>query len=300
MPAPRLLQHIPIIGEEVLPSSTRPTVHRTGPDNTTYPTPNEVLPPRRSSAILLGAGLPPIPAKLVSRIEAGEFIEMAELLPDRLDPTRALFIDESDQQKTHRRRKPVTNILEWAQCFAIYTAVLCRKYPQKLPDMLSYLILIVQTHMEYEGDAWLGYDRRFRQRAASNPQASWDKSDSTLWDIAFSGKAKANRCHHCFSLSHTSSECEWSAEAAQQEIRPLMSMSHQQAAPMTSNQPRAICKSFNFDPNPGCTFKNCTYEHVCWYCYHNPYAQDKIHKAVFCPANPNATYSQPRPARRYP
>jgi len=35
--------------------------------------------------------------------------------------------------------------------------------------------------MEYEGDAWLGYDRRFRQRAASNPQASWAKSDSTLW-----------------------------------------------------------------------------------------------------------------------
>jgi len=33
--------------------------------------------------------------------------------------------------------------------------------------------------MEYEGDAWLGYDRRFRQRAASNPQASWD----TWWDM---------------------------------------------------------------------------------------------------------------------
>ena len=56
--------------------------------------------------------------------------------------------------------------------------------------MLSYLILITQSYMEYEGDAWLGYDHHFRQRAASNPQASWDKSDSTLWNIAFSGKQK--------------------------------------------------------------------------------------------------------------
>ena len=65
---------------------------------------------------------------------------MAELLPDILDPTRALFTDEPE------RRKPVTNILEWTQCFAIYTAVLCKKYPEKLTDMLSYLILITQTH----------------------------------------------------------------------------------------------------------------------------------------------------------
>ena len=30
----------------------------------------------------IGAGLPSVPKKLVSRIEAGEFIEMAELQPD--------------------------------------------------------------------------------------------------------------------------------------------------------------------------------------------------------------------------
>ena len=46
-------------------------------------------------------------------IEAGEFIEMAELLSDRLKPTRALFTDEADQQKQTNRSKPVTNILEW-------------------------------------------------------------------------------------------------------------------------------------------------------------------------------------------
>ena len=56
------------------------------------------------------------------------------------------------------------------------------KYPDKLPDMLSYPILTIQTHMQYEGNAWLRHDCRFRQRDASNPQASWAKSDSTLWE----------------------------------------------------------------------------------------------------------------------
>jgi len=91
-------------------------------------------------------------------------------------------LHEPELPKTQKRR---TNILEWTQCFAMYTAILCKKYPDKLPDMLSCLILIIQTHMQYEGDAWLEYDRRFRQRAASDPQANWAKSDSTLWDITF-------------------------------------------------------------------------------------------------------------------
>ena len=92
---------MPVIGEEVLPTATRPMIHATEPGKTALLRRNGFLPPRVNSAVLLGAGLPPIPTKLVSRIEAGEFIEMAELLPDRLDPTRALFTDEPGQQKTY-------------------------------------------------------------------------------------------------------------------------------------------------------------------------------------------------------
>jgi len=54
----------------------------------------------------------------------------------------------------------------------MYTAILCEKCSKKLPDMLIYLNLIIQTHMQYESDAQLGYNRRFRQTAASNSQAS--------------------------------------------------------------------------------------------------------------------------------
>ena len=74
----------------------------------------------------IGAGFPPVPEKLVSRIEAGEFIEMAELLLDHMGTTGMRTSD--DQSRVLRsRRKVVTNILEWVECFAIYIAVISRK-----------------------------------------------------------------------------------------------------------------------------------------------------------------------------
>jgi len=122
----------------------------TEPGNITQPLPSELLLHRVNSSILLGTELPPIWTKLVIKIEASEFIEIAELLPDRLDSTKAF--DKPEQQKINRRYNiiNIVKLLEWTKCFAIYTVVFCT---EKLPDMLSYLILIIQTHMEYYGDA---------------------------------------------------------------------------------------------------------------------------------------------------
>ena len=181
MPPFIMLQHIVLIGDEAPPSATPPTeIHNAVPVNTQE---LGLLMPRAHCAALLGAGLPPILAKLVSRIEDDEFIDMVELLPERLDPSRTLFTDKPEPPKFNRCYETVTSILKWTQCFAIYAVILCKKCPEKLPNMLSYLILTIQNHVEYEGNAWLGYNRRFRQRVVFTPQVSWAKSDSTcgIW-----------------------------------------------------------------------------------------------------------------------
>ena len=49
--------------------------------------------------ITIGAGLPPVPAKLVSRIEAEKYIDMTELLPDRLGTRRSPIQLELDVSK---------------------------------------------------------------------------------------------------------------------------------------------------------------------------------------------------------
>ena len=159
----------------------------------------------------LGAGLPPVPEKITSRIEAGEFIEMAELLPDRLG-TAGMRAGDDQTKSVKTKRRLVTNIVEWVECFAIYIAVLSKKQPQRVPEMLGYLILILEAHTEYAGDGWLGYDRRFRMAAAGNPSINWAAIDTTLWNLAFSGKARSAQYKHCFSLSHLSKDCEWEPE----------------------------------------------------------------------------------------
>jgi len=53
----------------------------------TSPFVSSLCPPAHS--VTLGAGLPPVPPKLVAKIEAGEFIDMGELLPDCVGITRS-------------------------------------------------------------------------------------------------------------------------------------------------------------------------------------------------------------------
>ena len=42
----------------------------------------------QSNTVAFGAGFSPVPSRLVARMEAGEFINMGELLPDRVGITR--------------------------------------------------------------------------------------------------------------------------------------------------------------------------------------------------------------------
>ena len=65
------------------------------------------IPSTKASQAVFGA-LPPVPSKLVKRIEHGEFIEMSELLPERLTFDAA----EEDPGKGKSKRKLVTSILE--------------------------------------------------------------------------------------------------------------------------------------------------------------------------------------------
>ena len=72
--------------------------------------------PDMSSVLSIGAGLPPVPLKLVKRIQVGEFIDMSELLPDRLGINAGPPLDGDKEEKRTKRRQ-VANILEWVQCF---------------------------------------------------------------------------------------------------------------------------------------------------------------------------------------
>ena len=119
------------------------------------------------SVLSIGPGLPPVPRKLITHIQAGEFVDMAELLPDRMGitTTPSFLSHKNEKQPFKTKRRQVTNITEWVQCYSIYVAVLTSKYPDKIQDLMGYQALIIEACSE----AWLGYDCRFRQMAAASP-----------------------------------------------------------------------------------------------------------------------------------
>ena len=238
----------------------------------------------RTNCVTLGAGLPPVPSKLVARIEAGEFIDMGELLPDRVGVSRP-----DDTGKALTKRRTVSGILEWIKCFNVYLAVISRKQPERIPDLLAYETLIIEAHMEYSGDAWLGYDRRFRQCAATDVTKNWAIIDPTLWNLAFSGKARVTRCKFCFSLSHASSDCAWATD------QPISQPNRVSTSSGTSSRSTRICYAWNSHPQAGCPYPSCMYEHICTFCSKNPSIIDKRHKAIFCPHYHCGNSIAPRP-----
>ena len=231
----------------------------------------------------IGNGLPPVPKKLVARIQAGEYIDMAELLPDRLGIS-AGAITKDDKQNNKPKRRQVTNILEWIQCFGIYMAVLTLKHPDRIQDLLGYQALIVEACMEYNCEAWLGYDRRFRQNAAASVSTVWAKIDATLWNKAFTGQARAQRCQYCFSLTHKSEDCDWADTPSTSGASKLASTTPTPIIrkPIPQSRQTRVCYAWNHSPEAACPFPNCAYQHICLYCANDNQITRKDHKALHC------------------
>ena len=161
-----------------------------------------------------------------------------------------------------------------------------------MPDLLAYQALIIQAQVEYQGDIWLGYDRTFRLRAMSQPNLKWSSVDPTLWSLAFSGKGKVSRCRHCFSLTHSSSECGWNPGY---QTSSTSRSPHLTRPPQASRRFPAVCYAWNNNTTPNCPYTDCKYEHKCTMCTREAGVTDVLHKAIYCPRSPVALTPQRTP-----
>ena len=258
------------------------------------PDPQSSIPStHKTSEVLFGAGLPPVPAKLVKRIEDGEFIEMIELLPERL------AMSSVDDRLSKPKRRSIQNILEWVQCFGLYIAIISRKEPARVPDLLGYQALIIDASREYLGEGWMGYDRHFWQRAAATPTQQWAMVEPTLWNIAFAGRANPSRCKLCFSTTHLTTDCELVGD--QQTSAQTTSSRPPRTPAFTKDSSfprRRICFDWNETASPDCPRRNCIYEHICYLCDRDPSVQNKHHKAMYCPRRKSDNHSGFTPRQR--
>ena len=141
----------------------------------------------------MGDSLVPLLAKIVRKIIALEYIEMADL------PSEVWLLEESAVEAQLRRQKgPVTDILTWVQCYSVLVSTLYLRYPDKVPELMSHLSTIIRCQRDYDGPSWPLYDRAFRCRAEVTRDLNWSTVNTSLFNLCFSGRAC--RCSICMSI----------------------------------------------------------------------------------------------------
>ena len=208
---------------------------------------------------------------------------MGELLPGNL----SLTDDELKQKPKHCR---VSSITEWLQGFAIYVAVLSRNQPAHIPDLMGYQLLIPEAYHEFKNDCWLGYDRRFRQWAASHPRTQWAAIEPTWHSKAKLGPVAVN-------IASAYPTAQWSTNYLS-TLAPRQLPAHQKQDPSPRFPHRAICYRWNDTPSPTCNYPNCRYDHICYICAMSPTARSVDHKAMHYPYRSANSQPTPPPLRR--
>ena len=250
--------------------------------------------PGSGTAFLLSSSLPPVPAKLVAKVQALQFVEMKEFLQDnvllgkRLDAlgiTALLGPSWGSTAKPNMRDVP--SLLSWISCFTTYVAILGESNPQLVRSRLSYLSLVIMEARRNGGEGWRSYDTVFRQNAANNPDADWSRLDASLHASTFLAHRSDTAglfCPLCFGTDHSRRDCAMRSFSAPSSTGS--GSGFQNRSPSFSRVP--ICKQWNWG---NCTRLACHYRHSCLTC------PGGFHRAIDCPATkPGSAFKRSRPA----
>ena len=103
----------------------------------------------------VASSIAPIPAKLVKKIQALEYVEMRELLPDNIALAERMAALPSGiiQQKQLGQREigGERALMTWVSSFATYVAIVAGAHPERVADMLAYMRLVVREANKFGG-----------------------------------------------------------------------------------------------------------------------------------------------------
>ena len=141
---------------------------------------------------VVGPGFLTVPAKAVSHIVAGKFVDLHEQLSAKLvlnEPEPQLLFDgrlvvTSTPKKLKRR---VDYIISWLEAFSVYCLILTSHFPHRWKDLLHYQLLLLRTYRQFAGRVWLAYDLAFREHAAATNLTEWSIINVQLFNFHAAG-----------------------------------------------------------------------------------------------------------------
>ena len=106
-------------------------------------------------------------------------------------------------------RREVPDFDAWLQCFSMYAAVICSKYPGKAKDLWAYQAFMVTEYRKCGGRGWLIYDSLFRQQLPSIEAAEFGRINQSLYSTTFlAHRGRTGQfCYRCSSSDHSQEEC---------------------------------------------------------------------------------------------
>ena len=265
-----------------IPVSTSHTTLPTLSSTSAFPIPSMASPTQ--AALSLSLSTEPIPAKLVHRIQSGQFVEMRDLLGDNIALTQH-FESVNDNfpafvlpASSRPRLREVASLPSWIYCFLTYLAV--GTSDQTTRDRLVYARLILREALRHGGKGWLDYDRLFRQQAASNPSLPWNALHPSLVASTILGQRPGSGtfCTICQGFDHLPSQC---------AMAYLQHPTRQGGSLRPVRQGQTVCWSWN---EGRCSFHPalCFRQHVCATC------GSSQHRARDCRDTPaDSRYKQP-------
>ena len=121
--------------------------------------------------------MPPVPAELVNLVTQNQF--ELYLLPAKFDCDCCPTIDITLKIPISRLAQ-IQSFRDWGAAWAIYTSVIGKINPARLPDLIEYFLIISESAKRPEFD-WQKYDILFRQGATVSSDKRWGILDPAIW-----------------------------------------------------------------------------------------------------------------------
>ena len=150
---------LPVIGDEsprAAGESSRSPVgsepRSSGGQQPVMPQPEDTA-SSETTPFVLGEDLPTVLARLVRKIEKGEYVDMADLLRDNAEAERRRVDQELAPGETRRPRREVPDLLSWIRCFSSYAGIVARQQPGKTRELFAYMAMVVREARHCGGGA---------------------------------------------------------------------------------------------------------------------------------------------------
>ena len=243
----------------------------------------------KAEPLIISPALPPIPARVVDRVQSGKFVDFKEFLADNVLLLQRLqelgmagpVAPAMQPLVSGSRLREVTDPVSWASCFLAFLAT--KVEHKETRELAAYGMIVLQLASKHQGAGWRSYDRQFRQHQAAGAGLSWADLNPSLMAATVLGDSSGGLgrpCSLCLSADHSKDDCALaSLEAtsrggetfANHRVRHFRQP--RRPSPYGSANSGGVCYRFN---RGTCLAANCRFEHFCSNC------QKTGHPAIRC------------------